>query len=155
MKASLTVLSTIFVVLLAGSAIAEVPPLKEAELEKQADVILAGTVVSIRPSEKIDKEDKDWVDTHFEIRVAVGEVLKGKIPAVSKQVTFRGWAASKRPIAWAGPGGNYDSSDGSFRRLSSLKSGQEVKLYLRGKGSTYDLVYPNGFELRSKRKQDR
>lgn len=115
---------------------AELPPLSPQEQQKQAEVVVLGTVKAVKrlPGKSPRPGFKDEV---VEARVAVSKVLKGRSVRPGKEIQVRYWQAVERPAAWAGPGGQY----------LDLKKGARVTLFLRREADKrLHLLNPNGWE---------
>jgi hypothetical protein len=115
---------------------AELPPLSPQEQRDRAEVVVAGTVKSVKrlPSKSTRPGFKDNV---VEARVAVSKVLKGPGVRPGKEIQVRYWQAAERPARWAGPGGQH----------GDLKRGARVTLFLRREADKrLHLLNPNGWE---------
>src|SRR5438046_1671545 len=109
--------------LLSNVVFAEIPPLPPETLASQAEIIATGIVQSITTKEESPK--KDFVDTNYMIRLAIGSIEKGTVYGNAKIISVQGWEVKKRPDAWVGPGGHY--SYPGFHRLSDIKEKYELR----------------------------
>jgi hypothetical protein len=123
----------------------EVPPLPEAELESEADLIVEGVVTKTQITEK---KEGELVKSYYLLEVKVDTTLKGKLSGRSGIVGARGWRLKSAPNGYAGASGHY-SITGREGPLSDAEVGSKIKLYLEGqeKDGTRKIVGPNGFEL--------
>jgi hypothetical protein len=126
---------------------AEVPPLPEEELKSKADLIILGTVNAMRQSEAREGET---VRTNYLIDVTIWSAEKGRPSAPNRPVGARGWRLKSAPDRSAGPSGHYYLSSGGDRiKLSDLRPGSKVRMYLGPQltDGTRELISPNGFQI--------
>lgn len=121
--------------LLATTALAEVPLLTPAEMQKQAGHIVTGKVANVYSTERA--RDASYVDTLYALEVVVSGIEKGEGIAVEQVIFVKAWQMKKRPRGWAGPSG----------QDVIPKRGQTVKLFLTGKEGNYDALSPNGIAV--------
>lgn len=100
--------------------------------------------------ESVKTEDRSprsgFVDRNYTLTVTIKSAEKGTVENDADSILVQGWEAWKRPEGFAGPGGHYTHP--RFRRLSDIKAGVTLRLFLRReKGRTYAIVSPNGFEI--------
>jgi hypothetical protein len=113
-------------------AVAALPPLPQ-EVRDACGVIVRGRVVKIERTER-PSDRPDYADDDVTITIAVTKVEKGKSV---ETLIARGWAVSRRPSGWAGPGGQHFLP----------KVGDEIKVYgdpLRD--GSIRLLDPNGID---------
>lgn len=122
-----------------GAAIAALPPLAPAQLDRAATVVVVGKITE--QTSRPERRSRDLEDRRVELHVRIESVEKlPKASSLSGTVVVRGWTASKRPPGWTGPGG--------VQRLAELKVGRRVRLFLRGSARAgYDIVEPNGLQI--------
>jgi len=130
---------------------AEVPPLSEAQLKKDADLIVTGTVRSIflESKEKFEIGGPDGapaVQTNYLIEVKVDKVEKGA--PTSNVVGALGHDLQLPPMA-VGSTGHY-ADNAHDKHITDLKKGSKVRVFLsnhvRSDGAR-QLLFPNGFQI--------
>jgi len=120
---------------------AEVPPRSQENLVQEADLIVTGTVRSVRTTLSRDNQGQTFRNYH--LMVKINTVTKGS--HIGKTVLAHGYLVIKRPEGFAGASGHYTTDDD--QRLSVLKRGSQVRLYLeKSLKRGYKIVLPNGFE---------
>ena len=128
---------------LSPQAQAELPTRKLEDLKKDAELIVVGKVRSIKRSRSVTGER--IVSRHYYITINVSETEKGTIADGKTQVIARGHTVIKRPAGNIGGSGHFTTEN--RKRLSVLRSGSKVRMYLTKRpDGTYDILAPNGFE---------
>ncbi|MGH7173397.1 MAG: hypothetical protein ACRELG_24195 [Gemmataceae bacterium] len=143
------VVGMLLVIFVCGIAIAEVPPKKKDQLHKEANLIITGTVTKVEVREKKSSSKAVAKEEEYRLIVAVGKVEKGKLADESKPVSARGSAFELKP-RFVGTRGHRSANTND--RISGVEKGWKLKLYLKGpaKDGTYEIVFPNGFEVSRK-----
>jgi len=128
---------------LSPQAKAEAPTQKVEELKRDAELIVVGKVRSVKRSRSATREG--LVTRHYYITVNVSETEKGALADGKTQLIARGHTVIKRPRGNIGASGHFTAGD--RKRLSVLRSGSRVRMYLTKRPDrTYDILRPNGFE---------
>ena len=128
---------------LSPQAQAELPTQKLEDLKKDADLIVVGKVRNMKRSRSATREG--IVTRHYYITVNVSETEKGALADGKTQLVARGHTVIKRPPGNVGGSGHFTTE--SRKRLSVLRSGSRVRMYLSKRpDGTYDILPPNGFE---------
>ena len=122
---------------------AEVPLRNSAQLVKDAELTINGKVRNIKRRRSANGEGT--VYRNYAITVNVNETEKGTIAENKKSIVVRGYTVIKQARGVIGGSGHFRTQD--RQRLSVLRSGSRVRLYLTAKeDGTYDILLPNGFE---------
>ena len=128
---------------LSPQAQAELPTRKLEDLKKDADLIIVGKVRNSKRSRSTTQEG--IVSRNYYITVNVTETEKGALADGKTQLIARGHTVTKRPPGNVGSSGHFTTE--KRRRLSVLRSGSKVRMYLTKRpDGTYDILAPNGFE---------
>ena len=120
---------------LAGSAVAELPPLSPEMKQEQAAFVVVAEIGESQ-SEEVTTQS-GFINTVYSVQVVVHEVKKGEGLHPGDALVCTYWKASRRPRGWVGPGGQYEH----------LKKGSKVCLFLhQAEGRKYALLTPNGWD---------
>lgn len=131
---------------------AAVPPMSPADLRKDAQLVIVGSVESSKQFGDVNTPSCSVI-LNYDINVHVAVVEKGSLPSSQKSIIVHGWSKvmgtgtpTNKPgtppppvICMPGPTGIYG--------ISAASKGQRVRLYLRNNGDNVDIVEPNGIEF--------
>lgn len=122
----------LFALLLGGPAWAALPPQSAAELRKEANNVITGTVARI-DSRVIQREVGS--DRVYTLTLMIDAQSKGSLS--SDSIRIECWKPFQRPEGWVGPQGQNEIP----------KEKQKIRVYLkRGPGGTMEMLQPNGWE---------
>jgi len=130
-----TIVSMLFVALIAGTAYSEVPDMEPAKLEAFATHIFNGKLSRVYTS--VEKS-AEWETTHSVAEVQVAKVEKGEHAGKLAYVRF--WRRK-----YIGKG---EAPDGAYGHRDIPKVGSQVRAYAReGEDGGLDVILPNGISL--------
>ena len=130
--------------LLPVAVMAEVPPTDDAELERGAELVATGQVVSVSVRnevtklEGLDRKPEDLVTAHYTVVMAVDSVKKGTLPDGLRQISFVGDNIIQMPRGLVG-------NTGTLR--ITLHRGDHISVYLARMGGEWALFHYMGIKV--------
>ncbi len=121
-------------------ALAAVAPISPAELKKQANYIVTGSVIGVTSKTQASKVEKALGihrDRIYTIRIKVETISKGSGVKVGSEIEILAWKPSTRIPQLPGPQGHGPIP----------KKGDKATFYLKAKGKKqFEPLHPNGIE---------
>lgn len=134
-RAAKASLACVVIPLLARAAWSALPPISDAERQRQAVAIVEARVLTIEQHAVTAQVGTNLQST---ARVRLGKVRKGKLRA-GQIISVRWWNIKTRPDGWVGPSGQYNAPKTGERRLLFLARDAVP--------NRFKLLEPNGSEL--------
>jgi len=122
---------------------AEVPPVSDAQLATDATLIATGRITAVSERDESSYPGERMagalVTAHYTVTMEVISVEKGSLSPADYSLQFTGYSNTHVPAHWVG---------GTNTMRLDLRSGDEIKVYLRQEGDHWVLFHHLGLWLR-------